>query len=83
MQMMGYQQSTLIDALKPVAYAFHLWAVIVPIAVWFAIRILQFSHRGKCFPPGPPAIPILGNAHLLSHRLYRRSVPTELVRIHH
>ncbi|KAF1843820.1 cytochrome P450 2D18 [Cucurbitaria berberidis CBS 394.84] len=34
-------------------------------------KLLRFGHRDKRLPPGPPTIPILGNAHLIpSHGLH-------------
>ena len=33
--------------------------------LYVVVNLLRFSSRTKYLPPGPPTIPILGNAHLL------------------
>ncbi|OAG03879.1 cytochrome P450 oxidoreductase-like protein [Paraphaeosphaeria sporulosa] len=46
---------------RPVGYTFGLAALVVTA---FCIRFLyKFGSRDKRLPPGPPTIPILGNAH--------------------
>ena len=34
-------------------------------AIWLFYKIITFGRREKSLPPGPPTIPILGNAHLM------------------
>lgn len=37
----------------------------VAFALFLIYKLLRFGHRDKRLPPGPPTIPILGNAHLI------------------
>lgn len=39
-----------------------LW--IIP-TVFLFYKVLTFGRREKGLPPGPPTIPVLGNAHLI------------------
>ncbi|KAK2007388.1 cytochrome P450 2D18 [Colletotrichum eremochloae] len=54
--------STVTEWPSAVSYSSLLW---VAPAVLLLYRILTFGSREKHLPPGPPTIPILGNAHLL------------------
>lgn len=46
-------------------------------AIFSLYKLLRFGCRDKRLPPGPPTIPILGNAHLIpSHGLQYKSVAT-------
>lgn len=44
-----------------------LWAAasVVLYILYLFYKLLYFGHREKHLPPGPPTIPILGNAHLI------------------
>ena len=37
-------------------------------ALYLLYSILRFGHRDKRLPPGPPTLPILGNAHQIPSR---------------
>jgi hypothetical protein len=46
---------------------------VIPIlcGLFLVYKLLRFGHRDKRLPPGPPTIPVLGNAHLIpSHGLH-------------
>ncbi|KAI3558589.1 cytochrome P450 2D18 [Colletotrichum abscissum] len=47
------------------SYPSLIW--IIP-AAFLAFKILTFGSREKHLPPGPPTLPILGNAHLIPSR---------------
>ncbi|KAK7441119.1 cytochrome P450 2D18 [Colletotrichum acutatum] len=47
------------------SYPSLIW--IIP-AAFLAFKILTFGSREKYLPPGPPTLPILGNAHLIPSR---------------
>ncbi|KXH40283.1 cytochrome P450 2D18 [Colletotrichum salicis] len=53
---------TIIDLPVLGSYPSLIW--IIP-AVFLAFKILTFGSREKHLPPGPPTLPILGNAHLI------------------
>jgi hypothetical protein len=36
------------------------------LACYAVVQVLRYGRREKHLPPGPPTVPILGNAHLLS-----------------
>jgi hypothetical protein len=49
---------------------------------YILIKILRFGHREKNPPPGPPTIPILGNAHLIpTKNFHLKYVPAAVSRI--
>ncbi|KAJ7040657.1 cytochrome P450 [Mycena alexandri] len=39
--------------------------LLVALAVWAGVFVLRLGRREPGLPPGPPTIPVLGNAHLL------------------
>lgn len=51
----------------PVLGSYPALTWIIP-AVLLAFKILAFGSREKHLPPGPPTLPILGNAHLIPSR---------------
>ncbi|ORY01425.1 cytochrome P450 oxidoreductase-like protein [Clohesyomyces aquaticus] len=46
----------------------------VILASYFVFRLLRFGHRDKRLPPGPPTLPILGNAHQIPSRNFHKKV---------
>lgn len=36
--------------------------------IYFLFRLRNFGRRAKFLPPGPPTVPILGNAHLMPRK---------------
>ena len=63
-------------------------AVVAAVVIWVVTRVLRMGLREAGLPPGPPTIPILGNAHLFPkkqiHLQYvslksRRKKPFELI----
>lgn len=53
------------------------WSLLlfICVACYFVFKLLRYGHREKHLPPGPPTLPILGNAHLLvAGRVFLRSV---------
>jgi hypothetical protein len=56
-----------------------VWAFVVLIALTL-LRLLQVGKRDLRLPPGPPTIPILGNAHQIPRTgLYKQYVISSLV----
>lgn len=51
----------------PVLGSYPSLILIIP-AAFLAFKILAFGSREKHLPPGPPTLPILGNAHLIPSR---------------
>lgn len=41
------------------------WLLLATTTAYLLFKTLRFGHREKHLPPGPPTVPILGNAHLL------------------
>lgn len=41
------------------------WSLWVVPTAYILYKILTFGRREKNLPPGPPTIPVLGNAHLI------------------
>ena len=72
-----------IDQLKLKLGAAASWTTIVIVSTWFLSTVLRFGRREKYLPPGPPILPILGNAHLMSKNLYLKSgFPSKKISIH-
>ncbi|OHF02015.1 cytochrome P450 2D18 [Colletotrichum orchidophilum] len=46
----------------------HLSLIWIIPAVLLSYKILTFGRREKYLPPGPPTLPVLGNAHLIPSR---------------
>ena len=49
--------------------------MIIGVSTWLVLFVLRYGSREKDLPPGPPTIPVLGNAHLMSKNLYLKSAP--------
>ncbi|KAF5230354.1 hypothetical protein FANTH_13879 [Fusarium anthophilum] len=45
--------------------AFSVTVCAILFSTWALYKVLTFSRREKNLPPGPPTIPVLGNAHLI------------------
>ncbi|KAF7369124.1 Cytochrome P450 [Mycena venus] len=39
--------------------------LLVALTAWAVVFVLRFGHRQQGLPPGPPTVPLLGNAHML------------------
>lgn len=39
--------------------------IVVTLVIWMVARLLKLGRREKYLPPGPPTLPVLGNAHLM------------------
>lgn len=49
--------------------------VLVSLVMLVVYRVLQIGKRDPRMPPGPPTIPILGNAHIIPRTgLFKQSV---------
>lgn len=42
-----------------------LGSLVGVLILYLIVTLLRFGSRAKHLPPGPPTVPILGNAHLL------------------
>jgi hypothetical protein len=53
----------------------YIWTLLTLGGVYVILKLARFGHREKHLPPGPPTLPIIGNAHLVVDKdLYKRSV---------
>ncbi|KAH8093927.1 cytochrome P450 [Cristinia sonorae] len=45
--------------------------IVLPLLVlgWLVVRVLRIGSRSACLPPGPPTVPVLGNAHMFPQEL--------------
>ncbi|USP82218.1 hypothetical protein yc1106_09492 [Curvularia clavata] len=53
----------------------YFWVFSVLGLLYGLVKLLRFGHREKHLPPGPPTLPILGNAHLtVDPKLFKKQV---------
>ncbi|KAJ4293390.1 hypothetical protein N0V90_008673 [Kalmusia sp. IMI 367209] len=52
----------------------YIWTLCVVCVLYVSIKLLRFGRREKHLPPGPPTIPILGNAHQIVGKNLHRNV---------
>lgn len=53
----------------------YFWACSALGLLYGIVRLLRFGRREKHLPPGPPTVPILGNAHLtVDPKIFKKRV---------